>query len=148
MQTTEVLTIIMAWAITFTAVCTLILCLGFGPAGIGAGRRSPLIEYLQIASKKCGEESANWEFRNYCCCVSIIHVWSLHPSRGHFRDFDEHGDAGHNDAAGCYSRCGNRYSRGYTCMGLGHRQMSLWLRGFWVQAISASMLFVPPYSEV
>ncbi|KAL7900350.1 hypothetical protein HDV63DRAFT_370920 [Trichoderma sp. SZMC 28014] len=33
----QVLTIIMAWAITFTAVCTLILCLGFGPAGIGAG---------------------------------------------------------------------------------------------------------------
>ncbi|PON27161.1 hypothetical protein TGAM01_v204110 [Trichoderma gamsii] len=33
----HVLTIIMAWAITFTAVCTLILCLGFGPAGIGAG---------------------------------------------------------------------------------------------------------------
>ncbi|KAM0263541.1 hypothetical protein ACHAQJ_001160 [Trichoderma viride] len=29
--------LIMAWAVTFTAVCTLILCLGFGPAGIGAG---------------------------------------------------------------------------------------------------------------
>ncbi|KKP01092.1 hypothetical protein THAR02_06793 [Trichoderma harzianum] len=29
--------IIMAWAITFTAICILILCLGFGPVGIGAG---------------------------------------------------------------------------------------------------------------
>ncbi|EHK50402.1 uncharacterized protein TrAtP1_007488 [Trichoderma atroviride] len=33
----HVLAVIMAWAVTFTAVCTLILCLGFGPAGIGAG---------------------------------------------------------------------------------------------------------------
>ncbi|KAH8123683.1 hypothetical protein ACSS6W_007295 [Trichoderma asperelloides] len=33
----DVLAVIMAWAITFTAVCTLILCLGFGPTGIGAG---------------------------------------------------------------------------------------------------------------
>ncbi|KAK0761331.1 hypothetical protein N5P37_006280 [Trichoderma harzianum] len=29
--------IVMAWAITFTAICTLIICLGFGPVGIGAG---------------------------------------------------------------------------------------------------------------
>ncbi|EHK18072.1 uncharacterized protein TRIVIDRAFT_159689, partial [Trichoderma virens Gv29-8] len=35
--TKEILAIIMAWAITFTAMCTLILCLGFGPVGIGAG---------------------------------------------------------------------------------------------------------------
>ncbi|KAL5091328.1 hypothetical protein H0G86_009154 [Trichoderma simmonsii] len=33
----QILAIIMAWAITFTAICTLILCLGFGPVGIGAG---------------------------------------------------------------------------------------------------------------
>ncbi|KAL7792068.1 hypothetical protein V8C37DRAFT_381485 [Trichoderma ceciliae] len=33
----HVLAVIMAWAVTFTAICTLILCLGFGPAGIGAG---------------------------------------------------------------------------------------------------------------
>ncbi|KAG6017133.1 hypothetical protein E4U54_008247 [Claviceps lovelessii] len=33
----EVLAVILAWAVTFTAVCTLILCLGFGPVGIGAG---------------------------------------------------------------------------------------------------------------
>ncbi|KAG6001975.1 hypothetical protein E4U21_003588 [Claviceps maximensis] len=33
----DVLAVILAWAITFTAVCTLILCLGFGPVGIGAG---------------------------------------------------------------------------------------------------------------
>ncbi|KGQ06695.1 hypothetical protein BBAD15_g7993 [Beauveria bassiana D1-5] len=29
--------IIIAWAITFTIVCSLILALGFGPVGIGAG---------------------------------------------------------------------------------------------------------------
>lgn len=51
---TDVLTVIMAWAITFTAVCTLILCLGFGPAGIGAGRRSSLTQIVF----KCGVESA------------------------------------------------------------------------------------------
>ncbi|TFB00228.1 hypothetical protein CCMA1212_007761 [Trichoderma ghanense] len=33
----HILAVILAWAITFTAVCTLILCLGFGPVGIGAG---------------------------------------------------------------------------------------------------------------
>jgi hypothetical protein len=33
----DVLAVILAWAITFTVVCTLILCLGFGPIGIGAG---------------------------------------------------------------------------------------------------------------
>lgn len=49
---TDVLTIIMAWAITFTAVCTLILCLGFGPAGIGAGRRSPFIQIPSNSIKR------------------------------------------------------------------------------------------------
>lgn len=34
----------MAWAITFTAVCTLILCLGFGPVGIGAGMWSSRLQ--------------------------------------------------------------------------------------------------------
>ncbi|KAL3587741.1 hypothetical protein FPOAC2_13640 [Fusarium poae] len=33
----HVLAIIIAWAVTFTIVCSLILCLGFGPIGIGAG---------------------------------------------------------------------------------------------------------------
>ncbi|PTB66819.1 hypothetical protein BBK36DRAFT_1198516 [Trichoderma citrinoviride] len=33
----HILAVILAWAVTFTAVCTLILCLGFGPIGIGAG---------------------------------------------------------------------------------------------------------------
>ncbi|UNI18287.1 hypothetical protein JDV02_004564 [Purpureocillium takamizusanense] len=33
----HVLAIVMAWAITFTAVCALLLCLGFGPIGIVAG---------------------------------------------------------------------------------------------------------------
>ncbi|KAL6799966.1 hypothetical protein J3E68DRAFT_397035 [Trichoderma sp. SZMC 28012] len=33
----HILAVIMAWAITFTAICTLIICLGFGPVGIGAG---------------------------------------------------------------------------------------------------------------
>lgn len=103
--------------------------------------------YLQIVSKNCGVQSANWAWRNYCCCIPIIHVWGLHPSRGHLRDLDEHGDAGHNDAAGCYSRCGNRHRRGYLRRSLGYRQMNSSLRGFWVSAPSrgdrslASMLF-------
>ncbi|OTA02512.1 hypothetical protein A9Z42_0029110 [Trichoderma parareesei] len=33
----HILAVIITWAITFTFVCTLILCLGFGPIGIGAG---------------------------------------------------------------------------------------------------------------
>ncbi|KAL6886287.1 hypothetical protein HDV57DRAFT_490104 [Trichoderma longibrachiatum] len=33
----HILAVILAWAVSFTAVCTLILCLGFGPIGIGAG---------------------------------------------------------------------------------------------------------------
>ncbi|KAL6904144.1 hypothetical protein GGI43DRAFT_399710 [Trichoderma evansii] len=105
-------------AITFTAVCTLILCLGFGPVGIGAG--------------------------NYCCRVSIIHVWSLRPSRWHFHDFDEHGHVRHNDASGGYSCCGNRHRRGYTRMGLGHRQMIPWLQGLGISQrdwLLASMRF-------
>ncbi|KAI1747767.1 hypothetical protein F4782DRAFT_535042 [Xylaria castorea] len=32
-----ILAIVIAWAVTFTAVCSLILCLGFGPIGVGAG---------------------------------------------------------------------------------------------------------------
>lgn len=34
---TDVLAVILAWAITFTVVCTLVLCLGFGSIGVGAG---------------------------------------------------------------------------------------------------------------
>ena len=48
--TKDILAIIMAWAITFTAICTLIICLGFGPVGIGAGMWSSLLQgYLGIA---------------------------------------------------------------------------------------------------
>jgi hypothetical protein len=33
----DILAVVLAWAITFTAVCIIILGLGFGPVGIGAG---------------------------------------------------------------------------------------------------------------
>ncbi len=36
----DVLALIMAWWITFTVVMTLIMCLGFGPRGIIAGKQS------------------------------------------------------------------------------------------------------------
>ncbi|KAJ2969468.1 hypothetical protein NQ176_g8649 [Zarea fungicola] len=32
----HILAIIIAWAATFTIICILILCLGFGPVGVGA----------------------------------------------------------------------------------------------------------------
>ncbi|KAJ6783753.1 hypothetical protein PWT90_03393 [Aphanocladium album] len=33
----HIMAIVIAWAVTFTIVCSLILALGFGPVGIGAG---------------------------------------------------------------------------------------------------------------
>jgi hypothetical protein len=40
-NTTDVLAVILAWAITFTIIMTLLSVVGFGPIGIGAGM-SPL----------------------------------------------------------------------------------------------------------
>jgi hypothetical protein len=34
----DVLAVIIAWAVTFTVVCIIILGLGFGPVGVGAGK--------------------------------------------------------------------------------------------------------------
>ncbi|KAI8947001.1 hypothetical protein F4801DRAFT_592959 [Xylaria longipes] len=33
----HILAIVIAWAVTFTVVCSLIMYLGFGPVGVGAG---------------------------------------------------------------------------------------------------------------
>ncbi|GAP86791.1 putative transmembrane protein [Rosellinia necatrix] len=33
----HVFAIVITWAVTFTLICSLVLCLGFGPVGVGAG---------------------------------------------------------------------------------------------------------------
>lgn len=34
----DILAVIIAWSVTFTLTCTIIMCLGFGPVGIVAGK--------------------------------------------------------------------------------------------------------------
>lgn len=42
MSKLDVLAVIFAWSITFTVIITVALGIGFGPRGVGAGRRSAL----------------------------------------------------------------------------------------------------------